>query len=153
MLLLIFTLTTVSTVGSAQAGGVGISPECPPGTTLTAALLNGVPLCAGDAVCPVGNTLDSGMCVPDDSFPLCPSGTTLDFDICEAPSTCPSGTTLNPTSLLCELTIVTPAVGGTIIPIETTSLLLAGTQSTTWMIPVVLSVAGIGLFVVSRKSD
>ena len=43
-------------------------------------------------------------------------------------------------------------VGGEIIPIESTSLLLAYTQSFSWMIPVVLSVLGIGLFVVSRKS-
>jgi len=44
-------------------------------------------------------------------------------------------------------------VGGEIIPIETTSLLLAGAQSFSWMIPVVLSVLGIGLFAVSRKSE
>jgi len=44
-------------------------------------------------------------------------------------------------------------VGGEFLPIETTSLLLAGAQSFSWMIPVVLSVLGIGLFVVSRKSD
>jgi len=44
-------------------------------------------------------------------------------------------------------------VGGELIPIEQTSLLLAGTQSFSWMIPVVLSVIGIGLFVVSRKSE
>ncbi len=43
-------------------------------------------------------------------------------------------------------------VGGELLPIETTSLLLAGVQSFSWMIPVVLSVLGIGLFVVSRKS-
>jgi len=43
-------------------------------------------------------------------------------------------------------------VGGEIIPIETTSLLLANTQSFSWMIPVILSGIGIGLFVVSRKS-
>jgi len=43
-------------------------------------------------------------------------------------------------------------VGGELIPIETTSLLLAGAQTFSWMIPVVLSVLGIGLFVVSRKS-
>ena len=46
-----------------------------------------------------------------------------------------------------------PVVGGEIIPIESTSLLLAGAQSFSWMIPVVLSVLGIGLFVVSRKSE
>ncbi len=44
-------------------------------------------------------------------------------------------------------------VGGELIPIETTSLLLAGAQSFSWMIPVILSVLGIGLFVVSRKSE
>jgi len=44
------------------------------------------------------------------------------------------------------------AVGSISIPIDTTSLLLADTQSFSWMIPVVLSVLGIGLFVASRKS-
>ncbi len=44
-------------------------------------------------------------------------------------------------------------VGGTLIPLDTTSLLLAGAQSFSWMIPVVLSGIGIGLFVVSRKSE
>jgi len=43
-------------------------------------------------------------------------------------------------------------VGGEIIPIETTSLLLASTLSFSWMIPVILSVLGIGLFVF-RKSE
>jgi hypothetical protein len=43
-------------------------------------------------------------------------------------------------------------VAGQIIPIDTTSLLLASAQSFSWMIPVVLSGIGIGLFVVSRKS-
>jgi len=42
-------------------------------------------------------------------------------------------------------------VGGELIPIETTSLLLAGAQTFSWMIPLVLSVIGIGLFVVRRK--
>ena len=46
-----------------------------------------------------------------------------------------------------------PVIGGKIIPIETTSLLLAGAQSFSWMIPVLLSGIGIGLFVVSRKSE
>jgi hypothetical protein len=46
-----------------------------------------------------------------------------------------------------------PPVGGEIIPIESTSLLLASTQSFSWMIPLGLSGIGIGLFVVSRKSD
>jgi len=42
------------------------------------------------------------------------------------------------------------AIGGEIIPIEATSLILAGAQSFSWMIPVVLSVLGIGLFVIRR---
>ena len=42
-------------------------------------------------------------------------------------------------------------VGGELIPIETTSLILAGAQPFSWMIPLVLSVLGIGLFVVRRK--
>jgi len=49
--------------------------------------------------------------------------------------------------------ISTPVVGGELIPIETTSLILAGAQSFSWMIPVVLSVLGIGLFVASRKKE
>jgi len=44
-------------------------------------------------------------------------------------------------------------VGGESLSIETTSLILAGAQTFSWMIPVVLSVLGIGLFVVSRKSE
>ena len=46
----------------------------------------------------------------------------------------------------------TKAVAGEIIPIESTSLLLAGSQSFSWMIPVLLSGIGIGLFVF-RKSE
>ena len=44
-------------------------------------------------------------------------------------------------------------VGGTLLPIDTTALLLAGAQSTSWMIPVVLSIVGFGLFLSSRKSQ
>jgi len=43
-------------------------------------------------------------------------------------------------------------IGGVIIPIDTTALLLAGVQTNAaWLIPVVLSVAGIGIFLVRRK--
>ena len=51
----------------------------------------------------------------------------------------------------CELQM--NVVGGEIIPIESTSLILAGAQSFSWMIPVVLSVLGIGLFVASRNKE
>ena len=46
----------------------------------------------------------------------------------------------------------TPPVGGNIIPIDTTSLLLAGGQTTmVWLIPVLVSVAVIGFFLVRKK--
>jgi len=54
---------------------------------------------------------------------------------------------LNPTLPQCN------PVGGEFLPIDSTALILAGAQSFSWMIPVVLSVLGIGLFVVSRKSE
>jgi hypothetical protein len=44
-------------------------------------------------------------------------------------------------------------VGGNLVPIDSTALLLASAQSFSWMIPVILSGIGIGLFVVSRKSE
>jgi hypothetical protein len=44
-------------------------------------------------------------------------------------------------------------VGGEFLPIDNTAMLLAGAQSFSWMIPVLLTVLGIGLFVVSRKSE
>jgi len=46
-----------------------------------------------------------------------------------------------------------PIVGGELLPIDSTALILAGAQSFSWMIPVVLSVLGIGLFVASRKKE
>jgi len=48
---------------------------------------------------------------------------------------------------------VDQVVGGEFLSIETTTLLLAGAQSFSWMIPLILSILGIGLFVVSRKSE
>ena len=41
-------------------------------------------------------------------------------------------------------------IGGKIILLDTTALLLTGAQSTTWMIPVVLSIVGIGLVLVRQ---
>jgi len=44
-----------------------------------------------------------------------------------------------------------PVVGGELIPLDTTSLLLAGTQmNAAWMIPVIVSAIGIGI-VIARK--
>ncbi len=44
-------------------------------------------------------------------------------------------------------------VGGTLIPIDSTSLILAGSQMTaSWLIPVLVAGAGVGLVLVSKKS-
>jgi len=44
-------------------------------------------------------------------------------------------------------------VGGEFLQLDTTSLLVAGVQmNAAWLIPVLVSAVGIGLFVVSRKS-
>ena len=51
------------------------------------------------------------------------------------------------------LNIILAMVGGELIPIEQTSLILAGIQSFSWIIPVALSFLGIGLFAVSKKSE
>jgi len=45
-----------------------------------------------------------------------------------------------------------PSVGGEILPIDTTALLLAGVQTNAaWLIPVVLSVVGIGVILLRKK--
>ena len=44
-------------------------------------------------------------------------------------------------------------VGGEGLSIDSTALILAGAQSATWMIPVILSIIGIGVFVISKKSE
>jgi len=59
------------------------------------------------------------------------------------PSTSPLGPTLT--------IVFDQVIGGTIIPIDTTSLLLAGTYSTTaWLIPAIVAAIGIGI-VILRK--
>jgi len=50
----------------------------------------------------------------------------------------------------CDADFVDVVVGGTSIPIDTTSLLLAGASANVWMIPVVLSAAGFGILI-ARK--
>ena len=77
---------------------------------------------------------------------LTPNGQ-LVTDLGPADVLCVKATKMEPT------TPPTPTVGGEFLQIETTSLILAGAQSFSWMIPLVLSVLGIGLFVVSRKSE
>ena len=57
--------------------------------------------------------------------------------------------------LVQQVRITTPepeptVVGGEMIPIETTALILAGAQTFSWMIPVIVSAVGIGI-VIARK--
>jgi len=61
---------------------------------------------------------------------------------------------IDPTSVTCIITNIfqVKVIGGELLQIDTSPLLLASAQSTTWMIPVVISAIGIGLFVASRKS-
>jgi len=47
----------------------------------------------------------------------------------------------------------TMPVGGSLIPVDTTALLLAGVQSISmWMIPVVIAGVGIGVFLIKRRN-
>ena len=161
---IIFSILTLAILGlflsqEAQAGNGVTPPLCPLGTTLTLSTLNGVPLCAVEASCPPNTTPDIlGICQPGEVTPSCPPNTNLDSGICTALSTCPSGTTLNTNSLLCELTgppIVTPVIGGTIIPIDMTILFITGAMTNAfWMVPTIGGIAGsaIALFKVTRKS-
>jgi hypothetical protein len=55
----------------------------------------------------------------------------------------------DPLSIAC----VGSPVGGELIPIDTTVLLLAGAQSSMWLLPFMLSIIGVGVFVVFRKSQ
>jgi hypothetical protein len=47
--------------------------------------------------------------------------------------------------------IIHEIIGGKIVPIDLTVLLLAGAQNMTWLIPFILSATGFGLIVVRRK--
>jgi len=70
---------------------------------------------------------------------------------------CVGGGTFNENAFVAGTITITGCggapVGSISIPIDSTSLLVAESQSFSWMLPVVLSVLGIGLFVVSRKSE
>jgi len=61
---------------------------------------------------------------------------------------------LSPTRDMTFTTYFEPEViGGQLLPLDTTALLLAGVQSVSmWMIPVVLSGIGIGIFVITRRN-
>jgi len=53
----------------------------------------------------------------------------------------------------CRRALMCTAVGGEFIGIETTSVLVAGTQTTAaWMIPIIVAAAGFGLLIQTQKT-
>jgi hypothetical protein len=68
------------------------------------------------------------------------------------PKCIPAQSGIRVTEISLEL-MPNPPVGGTDIPINTASLLLAGATSVSmWMIPVILTGAGIGIFVMKKRN-
>jgi hypothetical protein len=66
---------------------------------------------------------------------------------------CPPGEIFDPVLDRC-VPIVLQAVGGIIIPIETTALLLAGAQtSAIWMAPLLFAVAGAATIYIKKKRN
>jgi len=145
---------------------------CNPGVPLT-----GTDCGAGGTQCSAQDTCDSGTCVPSDltGGTACGDSTNTECknpDSCDGSGNCQSNDEPDNTSCddgelctideLCKGGICTmgtintiPAcidtVGGEIIPIESTSLILAGTQSTfSWMIPITVSAIGVAI-VIARK--
>jgi len=68
-------------------------------------------------------------------------------DTCDGSGTCEAGPPITGTPACFPVS----QIGGEIISIESSSLILAGANSFSWMIPVVLSVLGIGLVFLRRK--
>jgi len=82
-------------------------------------------------MCGEKTILQNGMCVPDLSQ-ICGNGTT-------------------PQNFMC---LVSMAVGGLFVGIDTTPVLLAGFQmAAAWLIPIVVSGIGIGIVLVKRKIE
>ena len=92
--------------------------------------------CSGAGVCLARNEPQGTTCDADND--AC-----TDPDECDGSGTCDAGPPLTIPQCV--------NVGGELIPIESTSLILAGTQSTfSWMIPITISAIGIAI-VIARK--
>ena len=116
---------------------IGAIPPLGVGTCLNFPNINS---CNDGNVCTENDFCSGGQCLP--GIPTaCDDGDVCTIDSCEPALGCQTA----PDPVCAE-------VGGVIVPLENTSLLVAGAQSFSWMIPVVLSVLGIGLFVF-RKSE
>jgi len=100
-----------------------------------------------------GQLLDEHMICYD--LLIIPDGITFNLPIAleDQLSSEPLPVTLGLEELLCVPAFKSfPAIGGTMIPIDTTTLLLAGVQSISmWMIPVVAAGVAIGIFVIKRR--
>jgi len=102
--------------------------------------------CASDSDCDDANQCTDDICdilTNICSNPNDPDGQSCDdFDGCTEPDTCQSGVCTDGPNL---------CVSGTPLPIDTTAVLVGGTQVTaSWMIPVIVSAAGIAV-VLARK--
>ncbi len=102
--------------------------------------------CASNAQCDDANQCTDDICNLDTNTclnPNDPDGQSCDdFERCTEPDTCQSGVCTGGPNL---------CVSGTPLPIDTTAVLVAGTQTTAlWMIPVIVSAAGIAV-VLARK--
>jgi len=122
----------------------------------------GYPATIGDGFYEVGKVLGATSSIDIDSFfPLAAAGTYAfnAVQLIDDPNEggmAPAGTVGADIDAVGAITSMAPPpeiIGGEIIPTESISLILAGAQTFSWMIPVMLSVLGIGLFVVSRKSE
>ena len=126
---------------SCTAGDRCSAGVCDPGIPLT-----GTDCGAGGTECSNQDTCVDGTCQPNDK----PDDTSCDDgELCTTDELCKDGVcaigTINPIPACID------PVGGKLIPVETTSLILAGTQSTfSWMIPITVSAVGIAI-VVARK--
>ncbi len=125
---------------------------CSTGECFPTALGDGSSCGAGGTECSNQDTCVSGSCQPNDK----PDDTSCDDgELCTIGELCTDGVcgmgSVNPI-LACMPDIGDgQSVGGKIIPIEATSLILAGTQTTvSWLIPVTVSAIGIAI-VIARK--
>jgi len=106
---------------------------CDPGVPLT-----GTDCGAGGTECSNQDTCVDGTCQPNDKPDLCTVDELCKDGVCEMGTINPIPACIDP-------------VGGELIPIEATSLILAGTQTTfSWMIPITVSAVGI-VIVIARK--
>ena len=108
-------------------------------------------LTGGDPTCGEGTKLGpDDLCVPD--FEVVCGEKTMESDgqcVPDLLQICGPGT--NPQNFMC---LVSMAVGGLFVGIDTTPVLLAGFQmAAAWLIPIVVSGIGIGLILVKRKID